>query len=201
MSRTKHVDYPLVSMDPQQQADYIEMRACGMGHACAEMLALQQPPSLQGTDSIFMAGQVSGNQFEKSPWLGKAYKQISEKLAPGCTSGAVYKSQLARFAGDPLAWVRGTADVKKAAAIKGVDVDGVSVSHVSPVREKPPVPLADDILQARVKLEMLKNPKQRKEEAVEKVLYTHTPHWKRGLIKEHLKTRKSKDGKPKRING
>lgn len=183
------------------QKSYEQSRKAGSSHKLAEMLALQQPPSLQGTDSIFMAGQVSGNQFEKSPWLGKAYKQISEKLAPGCTSGAVYKSQLARFAGDPLAWVRGTADVKKAAAIKGVDVDGVSVSHVSPVREKPPVPLADDILQARVKLEMLKNPKQRKEEAVEKVLYTHTPHWKRGLIKEHLKTRKSKDGKPKRING
>lgn len=193
MSRAKHVDYPLVSMDPQQQADYLEMRAGGMGHACAEMLALQQPPGLHGTDSIFMAGSVNGKQFERAPWLGKAYKQISERLRPGCTSGAEYKSQLAKYAGDPDAWVKGTSDVKRAAAIKGVDVDGVSVSHKSSaVCEKAPVPLAPDILRRHASRMMAVNPTLSKQEAVEQALYKHTPRWKQKLIPEYLKSKRKK---------
>lgn len=53
--------YPVISSNPQIQAEYMRMRKAGQTHNCAEMFALQTCPGLQ-TDTRFMSGKF-GNSF------------------------------------------------------------------------------------------------------------------------------------------
>lgn len=151
--------YPIVSNDLDQQAFYVACRRSGESHNMAEMLALQQAPGLSGVDNTFLSGTENGKQFARAPWLGKAYSDISEKLAPGSTSGAVYKSQIARFAGDPRAWVRSRADVKQRAAALGKDVDGM-VTYRAPtsMKEKKPVAIAPDLVNQLMRAKIARDP-------------------------------------------
>lgn len=152
--------YPKISDDKAVQRLYVEARKNGCSHAGAEMLAFQEPPGASGVDNTFLSGTENGKQFAHAPWLGEAYKKISERIKPGCTSGgAVYKSQLARFAGDPRAWVKSISDAKKAAAIKGVDVEGM-VNYKAPtsMREKEPVAIAPDLVDQLVKIRVAADP-------------------------------------------
>ncbi len=150
--------YPKISDDREIQAHYVACRKAGSDHRLSEMLAFQQAPGASGVDNTFLAGTENGKQFAHAPWLGKAYKEISEKMAPGSTSGAVYKSQIARFAGDPKAWVRSRSDVKKRAAELGKDVEGMVTYH-APAREpKAPVAIAEDIVQTLVRSKVARDP-------------------------------------------
>jgi hypothetical protein len=107
-------------------ADYHEMIAKGMEPKLAEMLALQQAPSLQ-TDTRWLTGEVNGKQFASFPKAGELYQREARR-AGVITDGAVYKHQLARYPGDPEAWVRSRADVKAICERRNWDCEG-SVKH------------------------------------------------------------------------
>ncbi|MCI0403571.1 MAG: hypothetical protein L0212_08620 [Acidobacteria bacterium] len=104
--------WPKVSKRPDVQAFYEQMRKDGQTHAFAEMCALQQPFGLSGTDGAFLEGNCCGNQFEKNPAIGDAYAAEARKAGIS-TTGRVYKSGLARYPGDPRAWISDLSDVRR----------------------------------------------------------------------------------------
>jgi len=117
--------WPTVSNQQEIQSHYEECREAGTSHRAAEMFAFQQGPSLQ-TDTRWMSGQDNGH------------------------NGAVYKHQLARFPGDPQAWVRSRADCRAVAAKRGLTLEG-SVNYKPPEHDAPspldePYHVADSIV-------------------------------------------------------
>lgn len=117
-----HETYPLISMEPEIQLAYEERRDNGVEHVWAEMLALQDPPGIV-TDDTFLRGKMGGEQFSEKPQTGDFYAK--ELIAGGGSpQGKVYLSGLARYAGDPEAWVGGRHDVAKVCKHRGWGVSG-----------------------------------------------------------------------------
>jgi hypothetical protein len=130
------------------QLEYQDSLARGLSPKLAEMLVLQQAPSLQ-TDTRWLSGEVSGGQFASNAKIGNTYMHVARQ-AGVITSGKVYKHQLARFPGDPEAWVGSRGDVKRLCERRGWYCEG-SVNHkpVDVEFEDPfdkPYRVADDIV-------------------------------------------------------
>lgn len=99
------------------------------------------------TDSTFMKGWYSGDQFEKDPVMGQAYR--AKAAAAGVsTQGKHYLHQLAESAGDPRAWIEGRGDIQKICEERGYSCDG-AVKVRGPDHgpyEDPGTFVADDIV-------------------------------------------------------
>jgi len=130
------------------------MRIAGSSHKFAEMVVLQQAPSLQ-TDTRWLTGHHSANQFaggSAKEECGKYYIDVAQRHGV-ITSGKVYKSGLARFPGDPEAWVSSRSEVKRLCERRNWDCEG-SVIHRSvdtgPAPEAKPYRVAEDIVNAEL---------------------------------------------------
>lgn len=124
---------------------YCAMRLDGASHKWAEMLALQSPP-MSNTDREFLEG--SGEQFAKTPHMGDYYKSVAERHGKN-VKGMKYISGLARFPGDPDAFVTGRGDVQRVCEARGWDCDGsVKVKGRKP-EPIGPYRVADDIVADR----------------------------------------------------
>lgn len=133
----------------------------------ADMLASHQAP-MAVTDREFMRFNCNGAQFEGLPAYGAMCKAEAEKAGVS-TTGKKYMSQLARFTGDPEAWVSGRGDVERVCKARQWNCEG-SVNVDSPIRDEPAKPkLADDLVQKYVKADLAENPEQRIGDVVEKV--------------------------------
>ncbi len=134
------------------------------------------------TDNVFLEGECNGNQFEKTPGLGDKLKKACEK-AGGSVKGKVYKRQLAKFFGDPRAWVSGRGDVQRVCEERNMGSEGaVTVKQREmDTPPPPPKPIADKIVHqetARLLEGQTVSGKQYKRkfaETKEKI----TPPWKR----------------------
>lgn len=117
--------WPTVSDDVRVQDRYAAMRAAGESHSMAEMLATRSFPGLKGTDAVFMEGRkLGGQQFESLPrHMGQMYLEEAAKANVN-VSGKYYLGTVARFPGDPKAWVSGLGDVRRIAKERGVAVVG-----------------------------------------------------------------------------
>lgn len=104
------------------------------------------------TDSTFMRGHANGSEFEKTPHFGDHYKKVCEANG-GSVKGKRYLSQLARYPGDPRAWVGGRGDVQKVCEQEGWACEGaVSVKKRELLNPPEPGPaLAADIVAEKVK--------------------------------------------------
>ncbi len=82
-------------------------------------------PGIKGTDSVFMEGRkLDGQQFEDAPAdVGARYLSLA-KTAGVSTTGKYYSGTLARFPGDPRAWVSGLSDVRRIAQERNIGVTG-----------------------------------------------------------------------------
>lgn len=128
------------------QERYNQMRADGLSHNLAEMFALQSPPQIAGTDSVFLQGHDCGNQFEGQEYAGDFYKAEATKAGVNI-KGKVYLGGLARYPGDPEAWVSGRGDVKRVCEERGWHCEGaVKVKGAEADGPPPHVPLAEDIV-------------------------------------------------------
>lgn len=116
-------DFPEVACWVSQQAFYLAMRLDGVGHRLAEMLALQRPPQ-SNTDREFLMGRCNGSQFEGREREGDLYRSVAEAHGQD-VSGKVYLGGLARFPGDPEAWVSGKGDVERVLDRRGWGCDGL----------------------------------------------------------------------------
>lgn len=93
---------------------YWDMRQKGASPKLAEMLVLQSPP-MSNSDREFLHGHCNGNQFGKGPLsndLGDRMKTVAEAEGQSI-NGKVYIGGLARYPGDPQAWVSDRGDVKR----------------------------------------------------------------------------------------
>ncbi len=117
--------WPWVSDDQAIQFSYEEMRRNGESHAIAEMLATRSFPGVKGTDSVFMQGRkLDGQQFEEAPPnVGAHHMELARKAGVN-TSGKYYSGTMARFPGDPRAWVSGLGDVRRIARERQMGVSG-----------------------------------------------------------------------------
>jgi len=171
--------FPLISFEPSVQAFYEQMRREGTSHTLAEMFALQQPPETAGTDTAFNQGRCNGNQFEKTPWMGDYYKREAVRAGVD-TTGKTYLSGLARYPGDPQAWVSDTGDVRRVCEGRGWGCRGaVNVRAQEPTSDHADTPVADDIAEDHVAAitrgqEVTATVRQ---DIKEEVIHQLKPHW------------------------
>lgn len=109
--------WPIISEDAEIQREYEEARESGTGHNLAKMCVLRKPPAVM-TDDVFLAGRRNNAQFVNHPKLGHYYKGVAESKGIS-TVGKTYISGLARYPGDPEAWVSGRGDAKNVLEKRG----------------------------------------------------------------------------------
>jgi hypothetical protein len=124
--------WPRISDNPQVQAAYEAMREAGESHNIAEVCALRQTPALQ-TDTTFLANRPDPFGGDE----GYAKRAVANSQAHGVTPGGrTYLGSLARFEGDPEAWVTSKADVRDVCRRRGWGCEG-AVNVKAPMRDKP----------------------------------------------------------------
>jgi hypothetical protein len=182
-----------ISANPEIQNAYDAMRAAGESHALAEMLALRTFPGVRGLDSDFNKGRCNGEQFANCPALGDHFRRVAEGAGVS-TTGKTYLRGLAEYPGDPAAWVSGTSDVLRVARERGLRVEGaVDYTPPAPARgPDPDVPVAADIVEARVDACLEADPGARREDVRERVaevlsgavdLENPTPRKREGVVR------------------
>jgi hypothetical protein len=118
-----------------------------------EMIESGVPPA-SSTDVEFMRGTENGRQFQDNPNQGDYYKRETE--AAGGSARGKYLSQLARFPGDPEAWVQSRGDVQKVCENRGWGFrDPVGDREIVKPLDKgepppPPIPIADKCVDREV---------------------------------------------------
>jgi hypothetical protein len=159
---------------------YIKMRREGNTHRFSDMVACQTGPGLM-TDSVFFAGQPRiGDQFVDDAQRKRVFKVAKQHgYTPGVND--VYEPGLARFQGDPEAFVPPTGGrgyIRKLCEKRGWACEGaVKTAHRPP--EKDPyehsVPLAEDLIRDHMQHEIKKDPSLRtkKKELREKIIAKH----------------------------
>jgi hypothetical protein len=125
---------------------YWDCRRAGSSPKLAEMLALATPP-MSNTDREFLEGRVNnGHIFGGGPLAedtGNKLKAVAEAGGQS-VNGKVYLGGLARFPGDPEAWVSGRGDVQRLVEKRGwkcqgsveVEPDGLSNERAAEFRER-----------------------------------------------------------------
>ena len=104
-----------------------------------------QPPAVV-TDAILWEGHCNGNQFADRPELGDHYKK--QALRAGVNpKGKIYKKGLARFPGDPEAWISTRGDIQRLCDKYGHEADGI-VTRKGRRQEAPEIDVAPDLVQA-----------------------------------------------------
>ncbi len=138
------------------RAHYERCIANGCDPKFAEALARRSAPGIR-TDSTHFAGRM-GRQFVGRPDHGDFYaKEL--RAAGGSPAGKVYVSGLARYAGDPEAWVSSRSEIKEVCERRGWSVDG-DVKVKAPAMSEPTqrVPLDPDLVTAEVEKVVAANP-------------------------------------------
>ena len=98
------------------------------------------------TDVEFLKDSENGRQFQGRPEQGEYYRKEAEKRGQS-VKGKKYLSQLARFPGDPEAFVAGRGDVQKVLEDRGWGCEGAVKVKARPSGEVPkPVDVASDIV-------------------------------------------------------
>ncbi len=167
-------------LDWRTQAHYVAAVLDGMSPLLAEMFAWQKPP-MSNTDREFLEGHCNGSQWEGQEVVGDAYAAVAREAGVD-PKGKVYLSGLARFPGDPEAWVDGRGDVQRICEKRGWACEGsVNVKHRdvgnAPVED---VDVADDIVEQRILEKVWDNPElaaMDKGELFHQAKEEIRPHW------------------------
>jgi hypothetical protein len=172
---------PLVSDDPHRQAFYNAMRLDAAPHALAEMLALQRPP-MSNTDREFLEGHCNGSQFSNEEWVGDLYHKQAREAGVD-PKGKVYMAGLARFPGDPEAWVGGRGDVQRVCETRGWGCEGsVSVTPRERDTNQKRGAVAEDIVRREMAQALEAVPPAERayvdtEDLREQIVEARKPHW------------------------
>jgi hypothetical protein len=145
-------------------------------------MVLSRTPPMSSTDREFLEGHCNGSQFEGQDYIADRYRR--EALAAGVDpKGKVYLGGLARYPGDPEAWVSGRGDVKRVVESRGWGCEGsVNVKSRPLGVERKPVPVAEDLVRERVLEHLASVPAGEKvdvEGVREKVVNEMKPHWEK----------------------
>lgn len=162
------------------QDHYRKMIRDGQSERFAVMCSLQCPPGTKGTDRAFQQGRLDGNWLDQMP-KHQAVKMVREAKAAGIDiTGKQYVSGLADKRGhcDPMAWVSDTADVKRVAKARNLNVQGIVKHEAREVQKQGPV-LNPRIVSRLAREEMAKNPSLKRRDAVALVKEKYAPSWKK----------------------
>jgi hypothetical protein len=157
------------------QKEYLELVAKGNSPRFAEMLALQQPPGVKGTDRAFMEGRLNNQQFNDMPPIQARYVKKAAESAGVSVAGKYYCAGIAdsRRWRDPEAGVSGVDDVKRVAAKRRLHVTG-SIEYTPPPSAPPQrISLAEDIIKDEMKRYKKANPKAKDGELREQIIEKH----------------------------
>ena len=144
--------FPKVTNDFEVQVRYWTMRIEGESHKMAEMLATKSFPGSKGTDRTFWQGrEFGGGQFRDRPLIGKHHLALADKAGVSVV-GKVYNGTLARYPGDPEAWVSDLGDVKRRCEERGWGCEGAITVKAAPAGDAEPQPyrVADDLVERYV---------------------------------------------------
>jgi hypothetical protein len=159
---------------------YMKLRRAGNSHRFADMIACQRGPGLM-TDSVFFAGIPKlAEQFRNDTQLQKVMK-IAKSHGYQPNPNDVYEPGLARFQGDPEAFVPpsgGRGYIKRLCEKRGWACNGaVKVQHRQPAKDplENCVPLAEDLIQGHMRSAIQKDPSLRtkRKELRDKIIQTH----------------------------
>jgi len=125
----------------------------GLCRLC-DMFQSQTPPQSR-SDREFLMGSANGSQFEKNPAMGDYYAKKAKKAGVSL-AGKVYKHSLARYAGDPRAWVSDRGDVKRICEQEGWGCNGAVQNKLREQEPPKPVDIAPHLLKKYVKQELKK---------------------------------------------
>ena len=146
-----------------RRALYMRLRRTGQTHRFAEMVACQAGPGLM-TDSVFFAGLPKlQDQFANDT---QREKVLATAQRHGYTPNPndVYEPGLARFQGDPEAFVPPTGGrgyIRRLCERRGWGCNGaVEVQHSEPIRDpmEQSIPLAESIVKRRMREAIQKDP-------------------------------------------
>lgn len=116
------------------------------------MVESGQGPTLNTDDTFFHGWQnAGGRQFENDTPLAKGEYMQMAKAAGVTTQGRVYQHGLARFAGDPEAWVGSRGEMKEILERRGWGCERLGVKPRDATQDVQRVgQLADDIVEHHV---------------------------------------------------
>lgn len=144
----------IISDNPVIQAHYERCISEGTSHALAEMFAFQQGPQLN-TDTAYMAGK-----WEQNDKTLDHHRKLAKKAGVS-TQGRTYLKSLARYPGDPRAWVDSKGDIRRVCEQEGWGCDGVVKTKLKQEEPPPPVDVAPHLLKKYVAQELAKEPGER----------------------------------------
>lgn len=166
-------------------ATYAQLRLNGQSHNFAEMIALQSGPGLD-TDDIFFSGQGTLlNQFGSNKHVER-FAKVAKRHGYTPSPNDVYYPGLARFQGDPEAFVSrsmGRSYIKKLCEKRGWACEGaVKVEHRQPEHD-PLAPencqtLGEDVIRDRAMQMYKEDPsvaKMDRKELRKKIIDKHGP--------------------------
>lgn len=160
---------------------YVECLIEGCNPRLAAMFATGQTPAIR-TDATFLQGMsTNGSQFDGTEYLGDHYKKVAEAQGQN-VKGKVYLSGLARYPGDPHAWVSGRGDVEHVLRSRGWGAEGsVNVKAAEALGPPPSVDVAEDIVQEQMERAVEQDPSQARdlEGLREKTKDRLRPRWKK----------------------
>jgi hypothetical protein len=167
-----NLPFDIESASVAVQKHYLKMVEGGVAPRLAEMLALQSPPAVKGTDRTLMQGRYNNEQFDSMP-PDHARRMIQEAKKAGINpNGKYYCSGLADKRGhrDPGAWIDSVADVKRVAMERNLTVTG-AVNHKGIPQPRPErKPLSERLTREMMKVEKKRHPTMKKGELREFVI-------------------------------
>lgn len=152
--------YPTISPIQSVQEFYEQMRRKGESHLLAEALALRAAPRAN-TDREFFEGHCNGNQFAGDEATGDRLAKIAQSHGYQPSRNDVYISQLAKFPGDPAAFVPATggrSHIKRVCEKRGWGCEGSVKTRKASRAPAQAVPLAEDIVQKTIKEQVAQDP-------------------------------------------
>lgn len=143
-------------------------------------------PLVKSDTAFFRGAEYGGGQFAGDPLVRDDYLKPAAEAGVS-TNGKVYMHGLARYPGDPEAWVADTVEAKRVLERRGWGCESLGVKARQPDQEPTPVPvgedMVDDELRKRVAAGRIDPGDAEKKRA--DVREEITPPWKR----KHLKDR------------
>jgi len=164
---------------------FAPMKDCAKKQPCPQCKSpcgrVYLAPTVVSPCTQFTTELTGGRQFHH-PMHRKLYLDKARKAGVN-VEGRVYYPELARFQGDPKAWVESSDDIKRVATENGFNVDGDV--KVRAKRDIPPLDggIAEHIVETRVNEILEQNPGMKRSKAVEDVVNRHAPPGKRRIIK------------------
>lgn len=138
---------PFEIMKGMYQADRVEScPACG--HEGTRVYGVA---GIQTSNTFLAKHAQGGDQFSDKT---RQHMLDAARRAGVSTDGKAYMPQIARFPGDPEAWVQSTDEAKAVLERRGWSAEGDITVKAEPKAAKPDVPLAPDLVAEKVELKL-----------------------------------------------